>query len=269
MKLDELVALIEALRQRAQAFASELYQGETLARYALIDPLLRALGWDTGDPSQVRPEYAAGNKKADYVLLDADSSPLILLEAKKLGDKLPSIAGAAVATYAMELANQGKRVKLLATANGLLWELYDFPNMMQPRFSFDLRKGTAAEAAYKALGALWRPLLRPPPVVVPEEEAEREWTPDEFERFWNMLRPGARQVLKEVASRPEGYRSKELQEKLGVKSSSSLAGRLASIGFQMKQFPGLPYPLQSKWPPEGHVYQMSPEVAKAIRKVNH
>jgi type I site-specific restriction endonuclease len=169
MKLDELVALIEALRQRAQAFASELYQGETLARYALIDPLLRALGWDTGDPSQVRPEYAAGNKKADYVLLDADSSPLILLEAKKLGDKLPSIAGAAVATYAMELANQGKRVKLLATTNGLLWELYDFPNMMQPRFSFDLRKGTAAEAAYKALGALWRPLLRPRPLLSRKE----------------------------------------------------------------------------------------------------
>ena len=34
-----------------------LRQSEMQTRYALIDPLLRELGWDTENPALVRPEY--------------------------------------------------------------------------------------------------------------------------------------------------------------------------------------------------------------------
>ena len=49
---------------------SELRQSEALTfRYALIDPLLRELGWDTTDPALVIPEYQSGNGRADYALI--------------------------------------------------------------------------------------------------------------------------------------------------------------------------------------------------------
>ena len=57
MLLDELIALIETLRVRIGEHGQALSQSEALTRYALIDPLLRGLGWDTGDPAQVIPEY--------------------------------------------------------------------------------------------------------------------------------------------------------------------------------------------------------------------
>ena len=57
MVLDDLHELIETLQTRIDQHASALQQSEALTRYALIDPLLRALGWDTGDPSQVLVEY--------------------------------------------------------------------------------------------------------------------------------------------------------------------------------------------------------------------
>ena len=53
MDLDELRDLIETLQQRIEKHGSALQASEALTRYALIDPLLRTLGWDTGDPSQV------------------------------------------------------------------------------------------------------------------------------------------------------------------------------------------------------------------------
>jgi len=131
---DDLIALIEALRQRAQTYDAALHQSESLTRYALIDPLLRALGWDTGDPGLVRPEYAAGSGSADYALFDTDSSPLVLLEAKKLGEKLPPIAMTAVVGYAGALAKQGAWVKLLGSTSGILWELYEYPTLT-PKFA--------------------------------------------------------------------------------------------------------------------------------------
>ena len=63
---------------------------EMRTRYAVIDPILEALGWDLANPSQVRVEHVAGGpgekKRVDYALFSEDSKekPMILLEAKKL-----------------------------------------------------------------------------------------------------------------------------------------------------------------------------------------
>ena len=59
MSLEELHRLIEALQVRISEHRAELQKSEALTRYVLIDPLLRALGWDTGNPSQVVPEFRA------------------------------------------------------------------------------------------------------------------------------------------------------------------------------------------------------------------
>ena len=49
------------------------YWREDQTRYAFIDPIVRALGWDTGDPKECYPEYprpeGQANSRADYALL--------------------------------------------------------------------------------------------------------------------------------------------------------------------------------------------------------
>jgi len=52
-----LLVAIEKVRERIKCYGEQLQQSEALTRYALVNPILDALGWDTGDPNQVVPEY--------------------------------------------------------------------------------------------------------------------------------------------------------------------------------------------------------------------
>ena len=83
--------VIRHLRNRAQAHHEYLSTGEreTRTKYALIDPILRSLGWDTEDPAQVKLEYGTDPKRedarrVDYALFQTSdtSKPHILIEAK-------------------------------------------------------------------------------------------------------------------------------------------------------------------------------------------
>ena len=60
---------------------------EMRTRYAVIDPILQALGWDLANPSQVRVEHvvevSGEMKRVDYALL-SKGEPAVLVEAKKL-----------------------------------------------------------------------------------------------------------------------------------------------------------------------------------------
>ena len=71
MVLDELVGCIELLQERIRSHRDALRENETRTRMALIDPLLRALGWDVFDPEVVTPEYKAGGGWVDYALMVA------------------------------------------------------------------------------------------------------------------------------------------------------------------------------------------------------
>ncbi len=57
MPLESLLELVQTLSNRIDLHGPALRQSEALTRYALIDPLLRELGWDTEDPDMVIPEY--------------------------------------------------------------------------------------------------------------------------------------------------------------------------------------------------------------------
>ena len=66
---------------------------ETSTRYMIIDPILRALGWDLSDPEQCIvecPIYPAEEESAypvfrlDYLLLDSAGKPAVLIEAKNI-----------------------------------------------------------------------------------------------------------------------------------------------------------------------------------------
>jgi predicted type IV restriction endonuclease len=53
----ELLEAIKRVCERIKRYENQLRQNEMLTRYALVDPILRALGWDTEDPEQVVPEF--------------------------------------------------------------------------------------------------------------------------------------------------------------------------------------------------------------------
>ena len=84
MGLDDLVGCIEVLKERMQSYRTDLTEYEMRTRVALIDPLLRALGWDVSDPTVVMPEYKIDNKPVDYALFRPEDKPAAALEAKKL-----------------------------------------------------------------------------------------------------------------------------------------------------------------------------------------
>ena len=57
MPMEELRQIIETVRERAELHRAVLEDSIPRTRMSLVEPVLRALGWDTGDPRQVWPDY--------------------------------------------------------------------------------------------------------------------------------------------------------------------------------------------------------------------
>ena len=153
MPLESLMELVDGLRERIETHGDALRQNERLTRYALIDPLLRELGWDTTDPGQVVPEYRVPNNQfADYVLL-AGGAPKIVVESKKLDEPLQGAK--ALDQGILYCAHTGSTHFLLT--DGRRWEIYE-SSKTTPKVRFDLKLQRSAEVCLKAL-ALWRPAV--------------------------------------------------------------------------------------------------------------
>jgi len=199
--LDSLLSLVEKLRERIDVHGSKLRQSEALTRYALIDPLLRELGWDTEDPDLVIPEYKAGGGRADYALL-TDGKPTMMVEAKSLESPLQDALSQGI-SYCQE---QG--TLYFSVTDGRRWEIYEthrpVPIAEKRIVQFDLKDGLAAEECLKTL-ALWRPnvdsgRIAPgqAPVVVPTpnrsaqpkspiQKAQQTPPPDELKPGWQTI----------------------------------------------------------------------------------
>ena len=197
MPLESLLTLVEKLRERIDVHGKALRQNETLTRYTLIDPLLRELGWDTGDPDLVIPEYKTDDGRPDYALL-SDGKPIMMVEAKRLGTPLQDKVLAQGLTYA-----NGQGTKYFSVSDGARWEIYETFKPVRTAekriVEFDLKSGSAAEACLKAL-TLWEvrvsghvatgqiPVIEPPhnqpdspepptPQPIPPSQDEHEWQP--------------------------------------------------------------------------------------------
>ena len=63
---------------------------ETSTRYIVIDPILRALGWDLSNPAECVVEYPVDRRgnypatRVDYVLKCANGDPAAVIEAKRI-----------------------------------------------------------------------------------------------------------------------------------------------------------------------------------------
>ena len=156
--LDELVNTIETLKARINEHRTALQASEAQTRLSLIDPLLRALGWDTADPALVRPEFTLSGGRADYALLGEAEKPVAIMEAKRLNEALGTMdRRMQMLTYA-----NFSNVAYAGLTDGDQWVLYRVFDQkpLEDRLVLDLSivNLPAHESALKLL-LLWRPNL--------------------------------------------------------------------------------------------------------------
>ena len=93
---------------------------ETCTRYAIIDPILWALGWETWKPIECEVEYQRGQQgRVDYALFDRGEKAVILVEAKRLDKDSAEFEGQ-LAKYSL-----GIREGVGVLTDGEIWHLYD------------------------------------------------------------------------------------------------------------------------------------------------
>ena len=106
--------------------------GETQTRYAFIDPILQALGWDTSDPKVCQPEYRYKNsRRVDYALFprstpgdfeQGEAVPAIIIECKSFRTELLQKDGDQLQTYLNADLRMSEGLAVLT--NGDKWGMY-------------------------------------------------------------------------------------------------------------------------------------------------
>lgn len=154
MDLDRLTDLIEAVRGRIERHGSLLVENETRTRTALIDPILRALGWEISDPGAVVPQYDIGGRLLPGYALFArhDDKPAALVETRRLG--------ATLGDYRAQLIDDVARGKVdyAVLTDGNDWELYDMRlpvPLAEKRIVISIAEGVLSKIALDFL-PLWR-----------------------------------------------------------------------------------------------------------------
>ena len=149
---DSLIRAIESVQEAIRRDGRTIWANETRTRNTLIDPLLRALGWD--DPSVVTQEYLVryGAREFEYGVADyafhppgQRANPMAFLEAKRMNEDLADEHRNQVFTYALD---KGGSVRQFGLTNGDRWELYGL-NEGEPFkiFEFSIKKQSASDCA--------------------------------------------------------------------------------------------------------------------------
>lgn len=155
--MQDLLKVIEQIRLSIEAHRGRLHSNEMLTRYALIDPLLRALGWDTEAPDQVEPEFPTQKGRPDYALFH-NGQPFLHIEAKSLGSDLREARDDGF-KYCWQ-----NKVPFYVITDGNIWELYDLREMGGKQiFRVCLTEDNIGDTIRHLL-ALWRPAM---PAVQP------------------------------------------------------------------------------------------------------
>jgi hypothetical protein len=150
--MEALFEVIQKVRARIQKHGDALRNNEMLTRYALVDPILRALGWDTEDPDAVEPEFRLETGRPDYALKH-EGQPLIMVEAKSLRGAIDQAREEGF-RYCWRM-----KVPFYVITDGNRWELHDLREMGgREVFRIELMSEAPGDAARKLM-ALWRPAM--------------------------------------------------------------------------------------------------------------
>lgn len=137
------------IRQVVKRLEYEPYMKEMAVRYAFIDPILRALDWDTENPNQVTPEYGTG-PIYDYLLLYGEKRRVVV-EAKMRGYRFNRVD----IDSRIEKCQQWG-IPYLAYTNGVRWQIYDV-RKIKCLVDIDIR-GKPADVVSQLI-LLWRPSM--------------------------------------------------------------------------------------------------------------
>lgn len=166
MALNELIETFETLKKLIEEHGDYLSGGggaETRTRQVLIDPLLKELGWDVGDPSQVelelpmeKPFGKKGQLKPDYTLRHGRKA-VAVVEAKAIGSRKLDEANGQALEYAFNRA-----IPYAVVTNGDEWRLIDVQKPVLPEEKvetlFTITSDSPSSCALRAL-KLWNPNL--------------------------------------------------------------------------------------------------------------
>jgi hypothetical protein len=117
----DLASVLGSVRDRIARYRGQGI-GEENTKTALIDPVLRALGWDLEDLDEVRHEYRrkAGDNPVDYALFLL-RTPRLFVEAKALGENLSDHRWAGQFIGYAGVAG----VEWVAVTDGNEWRIYN------------------------------------------------------------------------------------------------------------------------------------------------
>ena len=147
--IDALVRVIEELQDRIKSH-TKIRFNETRTRDDLINPLLRALGWE--GPSVITSEYSITRgfrpKRADYALHEPDQTkhPIAFIEAKRMNADLTDNHIQQVLGYA-----RSRNVKYIGLTNGDQWVFYDVSDVNRPILDVSIRGQSAHSCAVQLL----------------------------------------------------------------------------------------------------------------------
>ena len=170
--LTDLIATIEVLRDRIRGHRHyfDVAAPEARTRVALIDPLLRALEWDVGNPSLVEVEPMVRQGRADYALLRGVGEPLLLLEAKRLNDT-KGHHGQLASYIVGENMRRSIKIPYCGITNGNRWQVFDVFTQ-DGVLDVSVERDNPRRCALRLLG-LWRPALQETGVLEPTVEFGR------------------------------------------------------------------------------------------------
>lgn len=116
-----LYPILQRVRIQAKAQADIFRKNEAATRAALIEPVLRALGWDTTNVQMVEPEKTLSNElRIDYLLNDPAGRPWVVVEAKCLNMSLDKYGYVGkILGYALSL-----NVQTVCITDGITWHLH-------------------------------------------------------------------------------------------------------------------------------------------------
>lgn len=118
MSRDEGWGQMESLVDRIRAgLDGGLYPNERAVSTSIVVPILRALGWDDSDLTQVMPEYTNPRGRVDYALSPSRNAPAVFVEVKRVGQTAD--ADRQLFEYAF---HEGAQIAVLT--DGRVWNFY-------------------------------------------------------------------------------------------------------------------------------------------------
>lgn len=137
--------LLKSVNSAVSRYSSTLRSNEASTRAVLVDPVIRALGWNTGNPAMVEVEKTFLSARVDYALYDSNGDVKIIIEAKKLGENLNN------QSILLSLVNYAftSEVKDIFLTDGVLWHHFSGfePGKLSPSKILDIENDELVEVA--------------------------------------------------------------------------------------------------------------------------